>query len=287
MAQKVVHSRVIKELEAPKYASQNLKTSSKLTPPKINKNTDRTIYETLAQIGPTNRTILCQKTGIPRTTLFESLKRLLNTGFIREFTVRSERPSRGRPPVYYEIIDPNFDSNNPNYSQEEIIRNLLIYTPEIDVFCAKLADRGPEPFSQTCMDPFGSSADITQFVTQQSLFYQVALGQGDSPAEGLFGPFPVKGHLHKLAYVYSFEIFDSTVSDPRLVSQTHAIVAIIFPEKLESYFPSRKKMQTGIASIVQSISDLSQVPKNFATQIRNKITLLLHSNSALSILGTQ
>ncbi len=285
MAQKVVYSRITKEVEGPKYVSQNFKTSLKSVPPKINRHTDKIIYEALAQIGPANRTRLCQKTDIPRTTMFEGLKRLIENGFIREFTVRSEKASRGRPQKYYETIDPSSDHKNREDTQEEIIRNLLIYTPEIDVFCAKLADLGPVPISRTSMDLFGSSDEIEAFVTQQSLFYQVALGQGDTPAEGLFGPFPVKAHRDKLAYVYSFTNYDSTVSDPRLVSGTHAIVVIIFPENLELFFPSRKKMQAAITSILENIGDLSKLPHNFASQIRNKTTLLLHSNSALSILG--
>ncbi|MFX1514018.1 MAG: response regulator [Promethearchaeota archaeon] len=152
----------------------------------------------------------------------------------------------------------------------------------IEVFCAKFADKGPLPISHTPMKSFGSREKVQRFVTHQSMFYQVAVGQGHLPAEGLFGPFPVRGYPDKLSFVYSFKIYDSSVTDPRLVLETHAIVCTVFDEKFESYFPPRKRIEEEISSILENVEDLAKIPKNFASLIKSRLPRLLKANLEVS-----
>lgn len=62
--------------------------------------TDHRIYRLLKDQGPMTRPDLVERTGLPRSTLFDALTRLMIRGLIVRFS--EERQSRGRPKVYYE-----------------------------------------------------------------------------------------------------------------------------------------------------------------------------------------
>jgi predicted transcriptional regulator len=245
----------------------------------IQRPTDRKIYKALLHTGSINRDDLTAKTGIPRTTVFESLKRLIDLGFVREFIVRSETARRGRPKKFYKVITVPIEDYSIDYAYSQAFANMFTHLKDIDIFISKMSDIGPVPTTRTSMKSFGSPDEIEHIVTQQSIFYQVALGQGDSPAEGLFGPFPIRSHPDRLAYVYSFRCFDSTVMDSRMNNHTHAILVITFHNELETHFPSRRKVESQLAPLVQDIADLSHLPEKFACHIQSRVIGLLKSNS--------
>jgi predicted transcriptional regulator len=64
--------------------------------------TDHKIYSMLKEKGPMTRPDLVERTGLPRSTLFDALTRLMIRGLIVRFS--EERQTRGRPKVYYEVI---------------------------------------------------------------------------------------------------------------------------------------------------------------------------------------
>ncbi len=63
--------------------------------------TDQKIYHILAEKGPMTRPDLAEKTGLPRSTLFDALTRLLIKGLIERFP--EDRQTRGRPRVFYKV----------------------------------------------------------------------------------------------------------------------------------------------------------------------------------------
>ncbi|MFX1513675.1 MAG: hypothetical protein ACFFCQ_13915, partial [Promethearchaeota archaeon] len=177
----------------------------------------------------------------------------------------------------HSVISQKTKIRSPLVSTEELV-DLSDLTKELDVFCAKFSDVGTIPLQHTSMEAFGSSEDAEAFITYQAMFYQVAVGHGDQPAQGLFGPFPVRGHPNRLSYIYSFTCYDSTLTDPRLSIHTHAIIVIIFHEYLEIYFPPRKTIEALILPILKKVKDFSKLPDNFVNQIQEAIISLLRLN---------
>ncbi|MFQ5977965.1 MAG: helix-turn-helix domain-containing protein [Candidatus Heimdallarchaeota archaeon] len=64
--------------------------------------TDHKVYRLLKEQGPMTRPDLVDRTGLPRSTLYDALTRLMIRGLIVRFS--EERQTRGRPRVYYEVI---------------------------------------------------------------------------------------------------------------------------------------------------------------------------------------
>lgn len=62
---------------------------------------DSNVLSILKQQGPITRGQLVKKTGIPRSTLYDSLFRLILKGLVRKYPDKSHT-SRGRPQVYFE-----------------------------------------------------------------------------------------------------------------------------------------------------------------------------------------
>lgn len=64
--------------------------------------TDNVVYEILKTLGPQTRSDLVERSGLPRTTIFDALTRLTIRGVIVRFS--EPRQTRGRPRVFYEVI---------------------------------------------------------------------------------------------------------------------------------------------------------------------------------------
>jgi len=63
--------------------------------------TDRIVLGALSEIQPTTRSELCKKTGIPRTTIYDALNRLILKKVVIKFS--TPRKTKGRPKVFYRI----------------------------------------------------------------------------------------------------------------------------------------------------------------------------------------
>lgn len=60
------------------------------------------LLKILKEKGPLTRTELMEITGVPRTTLYDKLVKLILKGKVRKISVKGN--GRGRPKVYYETI---------------------------------------------------------------------------------------------------------------------------------------------------------------------------------------
>ncbi len=60
------------------------------------------LLQILKEKGPLTRTELMEITGVPRTTLYDKLVKLILKGKVRKVPVKGN--GRGRPKVYYEAI---------------------------------------------------------------------------------------------------------------------------------------------------------------------------------------
>ncbi len=62
---------------------------------------DEIVFGVLKKHGPATRSKLVEITGLPRTTLYDSLVRLILKKHVRKFD--EERNQRGRPKVFYQL----------------------------------------------------------------------------------------------------------------------------------------------------------------------------------------
>ncbi len=76
-----------------------LSTSTKSNIELINK-TDRLVLEILANVGPKTRNELVSETSIARSTLYDSLLRLILKGYVSKSSEKPQGP--GRPKVYFQ-----------------------------------------------------------------------------------------------------------------------------------------------------------------------------------------
>ena len=63
---------------------------------------DRDVLDILEREGPLTRSKLVSLTGIARSTLYDSLLRLILKGFVASFS--EDRRHRGRPKVFYKAL---------------------------------------------------------------------------------------------------------------------------------------------------------------------------------------
>lgn len=78
----------------------NLKHSTS-TDNEFTNETDRIVMGALSEIQPTTRMELCKKTGIPRTTIYDALNRLILKKVVIKYS--NPRKTKGRPKVFYRI----------------------------------------------------------------------------------------------------------------------------------------------------------------------------------------
>ena len=65
-------------------------------------NLEDLLIHVLSEHGPLTRGKLAEITGIPRTTLYDNLTKLILSGKVKKSSVR--RKKRGRPKVLFEVI---------------------------------------------------------------------------------------------------------------------------------------------------------------------------------------
>ena len=63
---------------------------------------DRNVLRILEKEGPITRSKLVSLTGIARSTLYDSLLRLILKGYVARYS--EDRKQRGRPKVYYQVL---------------------------------------------------------------------------------------------------------------------------------------------------------------------------------------
>lgn len=68
----------------------------------ITNKTDVQVIEALVKIQPATRMELCKRTGIPRTTIYDALTRLMLKRVVVKFSTPNK--GKGRPKVYYRVV---------------------------------------------------------------------------------------------------------------------------------------------------------------------------------------
>jgi len=63
------------------------------------------LIEVLEENGPMNRRELVEETGAARTTIYDNLMGLAKHNLVKKYP--RPRNSRGRPPIYFRLVDQN------------------------------------------------------------------------------------------------------------------------------------------------------------------------------------
>ncbi len=68
----------------------------------LDNKTDVMVLSALKEFQPATRMDLCEKTGIPRTTIYDSLTRLMLKNVVTKYSKSGK--AKGRPKVFYQVI---------------------------------------------------------------------------------------------------------------------------------------------------------------------------------------
>jgi predicted ArsR family transcriptional regulator len=96
------NNQVLNIIEERNLTSSRLRTSVIKPKDSIVHELDRNVLEILKREGPITRTRLVKLTGVARSTLYDSLLRLILKGHVLRYS--EERKQRGRPKVYFKAI---------------------------------------------------------------------------------------------------------------------------------------------------------------------------------------
>ena len=95
------NNQVIKFTEKQNRTSETVRHVLEEIKPVIVHELDRNVLKILRNEGPLTRSRLVSLTGIARSTLYDSLLRLILKGYVSRYS--EERSQRGRPKVYYKV----------------------------------------------------------------------------------------------------------------------------------------------------------------------------------------
>ncbi len=97
------NNQFIQVIRKPEVGSSDQTSPIQSEKPSIVHELDRQLLKILEKEGALTRSKLVSLTGIARSTLYDSLLRLMLKGYIASFS--EDRRHRGRPKVFYKVLD--------------------------------------------------------------------------------------------------------------------------------------------------------------------------------------
>ncbi|MFX0210028.1 MAG: hypothetical protein ACFFDT_28870 [Candidatus Hodarchaeota archaeon] len=94
--------QLLKTIDEKEYSSSKLTSTEEKARPAITHEIDRKILDILLIEGPITRGKLSKLTGIPRSTLYDSLWRLIVKRYVKDYS--EDRKHRGRPRTYFVAV---------------------------------------------------------------------------------------------------------------------------------------------------------------------------------------
>ncbi|MCK4847680.1 MAG: hypothetical protein KAT16_01505 [Candidatus Heimdallarchaeota archaeon] len=95
-------NQILQMIQKPETKSSDLASVFPTNKQTIVHELDRKVLDFLEREGPLTRSKLVSLTGIARSTLYDSLLRLILKGFVASFS--EDRRLRGRPKVFYKVL---------------------------------------------------------------------------------------------------------------------------------------------------------------------------------------
>ncbi len=143
-------------------------------------------------------------------------------------------------------------------------------------------DWGPAPIAHFDMDFAIENPNI--LLNKVGIFFMTILGQGSSCFEGLYGPLPVHGYEHQLAYLFSFCVYDESLTDKRTDNEAYALFAMFFPRSMSSYIQSAYRIIEWILfRKFQKIKNIKQLTEALLNDIKDEMKFSIYYWHLLSL----
>ncbi|MFX1252937.1 MAG: hypothetical protein ACFFCZ_15125 [Promethearchaeota archaeon] len=140
----------------------------------------------------------------------------------------------------------------------------------------KLTDSGPEVMLSEILPFLNPEDDQDSFLRRLGAFHMTIVGQGDTYAEGLFGPLPVYGFPDYLSYVFSFLMADPTLEDERSAGITYSLMVLFFPKDFSVAISSYYSIQEIFNSAIRMLDDVNDINDAFFAALREELITGLH-----------
>jgi hypothetical protein len=115
-------------------------------------------------------------------------------------------------------------------------------------------------------------------------YYSIILNHSPNE-EGLYGPLPVAYHTEYLVYIYTFNLKDTSVTDPRVVlndNMVPASILIIFPTYAESFANQvRTKLANGIKVWKSKFKEVKEITKKHINKLNTSIGYTINKEYSL------
>ncbi|MFX1533800.1 MAG: hypothetical protein ACFFDI_06160, partial [Promethearchaeota archaeon] len=135
----------------------------------------------------------------------------------------------------------------------------------------KLTDSGPEVMLSEILPFLNPEDDQDAFLRRLGAFHMTIVGQGDTYAEGLFGPLPVYGYPDYLSYVFSFLMADPTLEDERSAGITYSLIVLFFPKDFSVAVSSYYSIQEIFNSTIRMLDDVIDINESFFAALREEL----------------
>ncbi|UYP47110.1 Photosystem I assembly protein Ycf3 [Candidatus Lokiarchaeum ossiferum] len=140
----------------------------------------------------------------------------------------------------------------------------------------EMSDLGPIPVISESVEhllPMDQSNETLNAVLLQklALLYTIAIGQGNSPNYGLFGPLPIPDYSGYVALTYSFKIHDQKIQDARMKEKTFAVLCFLMPEDFVPFFSERDQIIKHLNEAISDLSDIGEITLEWIRGIKQKI----------------
>ncbi|MFX0062944.1 MAG: hypothetical protein ACFFC7_12260 [Candidatus Hermodarchaeota archaeon] len=135
----------------------------------------------------------------------------------------------------------------------------------------KLTDSGPEVMLSETLPFLNPEDNQDAFLRRLGAFHMTIVGQGDTYAEGLFGPLPVYGYPDYLSYVFSFLMADPTLEDERSAGITYSLMVLFFPKDFSIAISSYYSIQEIFNSAIRMLDDVMDINESFFAALREEL----------------
>ncbi|MFX1254662.1 MAG: hypothetical protein ACFFCZ_23830 [Promethearchaeota archaeon] len=143
-------------------------------------------------------------------------------------------------------------------------------------------DWGPAPIAHFDMNFALENPDI--LLNKVGIFFMTVLGQGSSCYEGLYGPLPVHGYEHQLAYLFAFCVYDESLTDKRTDNEAYALFAMFFPRGMSSFIQSAYRIIEWILfRKFQKIKNINQLTGTLLKDIKDEMKFSIYYWHLLSM----
>ncbi|MFX0116528.1 MAG: hypothetical protein ACFFB3_18410 [Candidatus Hodarchaeota archaeon] len=118
--------------------------------------------------------------------------------------------------------------------------------------------------------PLADDVEQTIFL-KMGIYYITALGQGNTPKMGLYGPLPAPELEDYMSMVFSFIINDRSCTDPRTKGKTYAFIVMTIPEGLVHLFSNRGAVSKSCKDMLIGVTDIRDIGLNMLKRLKHRI----------------